>query len=370
MADVKKMMLGSGVTPSATPAASNHSVDAATDGVGWSLQARGTEAITHIGFRYGVRTGTPPTFVATLESVVSTTGLPDGTDIGGGSPTAATFTPPADATWDGTFQWVALTNSYTPTRGQVLAITIRHSSGTIDGSNNSSFTSHYNNFIGTTNNRQFPMPIRLTAGTWSKQNNSAIFGVRTATTRYGFPIQDFYVTRSASTVGHRQALKFTLPADSGDTFTVIGARLNVSLSGAAGKNPVLGLWSASGVIQDITLDADWVNNASSSYTGYDFYFNEASLTALSFGTAYYLGLEVGDAVNGGVIVNGLQLASADDQDAFAGGSDFVLSTFDGATWTDDATVRPFVEPIISDITEPAGGGGTTIAGTPMRRGMI
>lgn len=364
MASFKNIRGGMGYMPIGTPATSEHPLDLETDGVGWTFQAREADAITHIGFRYGVRTGTPPTYVVTLEGVSATTGFPDAADVGGGSPTATTFTPPADTTWNSTFQWIALTNAYTPTRGQLLAATIRWSVGTVSGSHNGTFTSHITN-LGTNAFYAFPTSQRLTAGTWAKQGATQVFGVRTASTRYGLPIEGLYNTRSASTVGHRQALKFTLPAGSGDTFKIKGMRLAGSVAGATGKNPVMGLWSASSMLQDYAFDTEWGLSAATSYITWEFLFDESTLATLSFGTAYYLGLEVADATNGGVIINGLQLDAADDLDAFAGGTECHLATWNGSAWTDDQTVRPFVEWIFDDITEPAGGsgGGLKLAGT-------
>src|SRR3990167_2686468 len=68
------------------------------------------DTITHLGFRYGLRTGTPPTYRVSLQALGGAA-KPTGTVLGGGSPASATFTPPADTTWDTTWQWVALTNS-------------------------------------------------------------------------------------------------------------------------------------------------------------------------------------------------------------------------------------------------------------------
>lgn len=355
MADTANQVFAAIPWPTSTPSFSNHTVDASGDAIGLGFQARDTEAITHIYFRYGARAGTPPTFILTLEGVDATTGTPDGTDVGGGSPTAVTFTPPADATWDGTLQAVALTNAYTPTRGQVLVATIRYSSGTIDGSNNSTFTTDITSLASAI--WLFPIGYRLTGGVWAKRQTPPVVGVRTANRRYGLPVESLFSTRSASTVGHRQALKFTLP-NICDTFTLKGVRIAASLAAAAAaKNPVLGLWSAAGVIQNLTLDSDWSVNAVTAHCLYTFYFDESSLTTLTPGTAYYIGLEVADAVNGGVLLNGLQLDSSADLDAYSGGGNFHFATFDGTNWTDDATVRPFVELLLGDITEPAGGGG-------------
>jgi hypothetical protein len=359
MADVKNLLLAVNPFLNSTGFTfNNHTVDANNDGIAMVFQARGAEAITHLGFRVGARTGTPPTYIIGLESVSATTGAPDGTILGGGSPASKTFTPPADATWDGTLQWLQLDNAYTPSRGQVLAITVRYSSGTIDASNFISMTSHVagmgHSFMC------FPNGQRLTAGTWSKQNSYPVFGVRTASTRYGNPVESFFSTASASTVGHRVALKFTLPAGTADTMKVKGAQFVGRLAAAAGKTPVFGLWDSSSVIQNFTIDNDWSQFPATAGVFYSFLFDEASLTALTLGGTFYLGLEVADAVNGGAILNGIQLDSASDLDAYPGGSDFHYATYDGATWSDDTTVRPFVDLILDDITEPAGGGGGII----------
>lgn len=339
--------------PGVTAAAQNQVADANNDGVGWAFAAENTEAITHIGFRYGARTGTPPTYVLTLEGLVTTTGLPDGTDVGGGSPTAVTFTPPADATWDGTWRWIQLTNSYTPTRDQKLAATIRYSSGTVDGSNNASFTRNYSNSLSW----NFPYALTLTAGTWAVSANCLpLYGIRTANTRYGQIATGDYATRTASTVGHRAAMKFTIPTSWCSTFKVKGVIMDASIAGAAGKAPVLGLWSAGGVIQNSTQDSDFATSITNSARTVTIMYDEASLTALNAGTAYYAGMEVADAVNGGVIIRSLQLSEANDLLAYPGGTDVHFATFDGSNWSDAQTVRPIMALLLDDITAPSGGG--------------
>src|SRR5262245_6559267 len=80
--------------------------------------------ISRLGFRYGTRTGTPPTYRISLQGVDGS-GLPDGTIKGGGSPASATFTPPADTSWNSTWQWINLSNTYTTAnRGEKLATVI------------------------------------------------------------------------------------------------------------------------------------------------------------------------------------------------------------------------------------------------------
>jgi len=344
---------------------SSHVVDASNEGIGAVLQALDANAITHLGFRYGARTGTPPTYIIGLESPAAATGFPDGTVLGGGSPASATFTPPADTSWDGLWQWIALTNSYTPTIGQQLCPTIRYSSGTIDGSNNSSFTTHV---TGADAGARFgdPYGLRNTSGTWAKQTNPMVIGVRTASTRYGNVIETLpATTNSTSTVGIRRALQFSLPSGICASFKVIGVRLTSSMT-AIGKNPILGLWSASSLLQSRTLDTDIVGSATNANFSHDLYFN-GPLATLTPGTTYYIGYEVADAVNGGVGMSGFTVASADDLLAHAGGTAFCHASYDGANWTTDTTTRPFAHIILSDMTGGSGGGG---AATLINGGLV
>lgn len=372
MADVKLLRIGFNHFQLGISAVSfqNHTVDASNEGTAYVFQVPSASAITGFRHRYGVRTGTPPTYVATIESLVVTTGLPDGTDVGGGSPTAKTFTPPADATWDGLFQEVTFTNSYTPSVGQLVCVTIRYSSGTIDGSNNSSFQRNINNFAMFS--ADMPYPLTNSAGTWSKYNSGGYPAVAlvTAAGNIGTPLLSFYTTSSASTVGHRHAVKFTLPG-TGTTYKLRGIRFAGAIANGASKAPILGLWSASSLLQDITLDSDVGGAPITSRSVRDYFFNESSLATLTGGTTYYVGLEVADAANGQVELEGCQLASAADGGCYPGGqNNFHLATYDGAAWSDDKTVRPVGELILEDVTEPAGGSGGVIGGPNMRAGMM
>jgi hypothetical protein len=341
-----------GLNASTTPAASNHLVDAPTEGVAFVFDARSTNAITHLGFRYGARAVTPPEYIVGLEGVSTSTGFPDGTYKTNGGNCSGTFTPPADTSWDGTWQWVALANTYTPSLSERLAFTIR-ASGTPDGTNNSSFTTNIGN-IGSIL-ASVPYAARNTSGSWAMQTTQPIFGVRTASSRYGFIYQGNYTTRSASTVGHRQAMKISLPAGFGSTVRVIGFRASASIANAAGKAPLAKIWSASSALASKTLDSDQVASAAANaFRIVETYFDTA--VDLSFGTDYYIGLEVADATNGGVLIYGTQYAASDDKATDESGAYCNLATYNGSAWTDDNTVRPWMELIVDDWTEPSGGG--------------
>ena len=150
---------------------------------------------------------------------IDASGLPNGTILGGGSPASGTFTPPADTTWNSLWRWVTLSNAYTPTRGEKLALTIRHSAGTVNASNNSTFTLRFTTAAAEV--FAFPYGLTLTAGTWAKVAvDVPIFAIRTANQRYGMLIQSLFST-TVTTTGHRSAMRFTLPATWAETFAMV-----------------------------------------------------------------------------------------------------------------------------------------------------
>ncbi len=325
--------------------ATTQTCDAATDGLGFIFQSLTTEAITHLGFRYGLRTGTPPTYIAALEGI-DASGLPNGTILGGGSPASGTFTPPADTTWNSLWRWVTLSNAYTPTRGEKLALTIRHSSGTVNASNNSTFTLRFTTAAAEV--FAFPYGLTLTAGTWAKVVvDVPIFAIRTANQRYGMLIQSLFST-TVTTTGHRSAMRFTLPATWAETFALAGARMSFTAPAAAGSFK-FALWQDTTELTSMTLDSDMLGVNTGRRNG-EFLFTDTTLPVLTFGTQYRLGLEVISSLAAGII--GLQLSESDDRLAYPLGTNRGYSTWNGSTWTDDNTVMPYVELIFADITEP------------------
>lgn len=353
MADALAMtMLGVRGAGQAIGTATSVALDAAADAVAFVFQAKTADAITAGGFRYGVRTGTPPTYSIALEGVGGD-GLPNGTDVGGGSPTLVTFTPPADTSIDGLWQWKNFTNSFTPSVGQLLALVIRYSSGTVDASNNSTITHRF----ATSVSGHFPYALTNTTGTFAKDSNAIIptFGYKTASTRCGNIIQGSY-TGVVSTSGHRSCMHLTLPSTHGSTQKVKGLVVTLLNGSAGGQTHTLGVWDGSGTaLQTLTIDTDQFSTAGGNVAGAILVFSDATLDALSYGSKYYFGVERGSAGNIGL--RGIQLAEAEDRSAFAMGTIRGLSTWNGSAWSDDDTVLPFVELLLDDITVPSGSGG-------------
>ena len=328
--------------------ATNATLSATDAGTGCVFQAYNADPITHVGFRYGVRTGTPPTYIASLQGV-TTAGVPDGTVKGGGTPASVTFTPPADTSINNTWQWYALDNSYAPARGEFLAACIEYSTGSCDTFNNSSFTRAMTNF-GL--NGGFTYACLKTGGTWAKSNGT-VFGYRTASGRFGWIGTGAYNTNQ-STSGNRSTMHFTLPSGHGSTFRVLGLMALVR-NGASAADLKMGLWNAAGTaLQEVTLDCDRCSGVSGDFIA-ELLFDETSLSDLSFGTTYYIGFESVSSSTAGV--RGIQLGSADDRAAYPNGTNRGIATWNGSAWTEDNTVMPLCSLILDDITVAAGGGG-------------
>src|SRR5262245_2059365 len=103
------------------PAISNFTLNANNDQVEFVFQVREAVTITRLGFRQGTVTGTSPEFKISLQGV-DTSGNPDGTIKGGGSPAEDLFTPAGGA--NSTWLWKTLDNSYAAAAGEFLASVI------------------------------------------------------------------------------------------------------------------------------------------------------------------------------------------------------------------------------------------------------
>jgi hypothetical protein len=305
--------------------------------------------ITHCGFWYSTRTGTPPTYRVSLQAV-NASGNPDGTVLGGGSPASATFTPPADATWDTQWKWIALSNSYTAARGQVLAVVVDYSSGTIDASNRSILMGYA---TGCGDERlSFPNSQFYTAAAWTKSLGTPLCAIKDGASPTN--VLGRLVETVATQSYDRSALKFNIPSTFCSTYKIRGAKIRMLV--ASGTTFKLGLWSAAGVLQDVTVDSDTVKPGSQGAA--EIYFDEVTLSTLSAGTYYYIGIE---QVSGtGSLACQVYDAEIAQQLAMPFGTSCMFSSYTGAAWTDDATKVPIVVLLFEDVTPPTGGAGMIV----------
>lgn len=304
--------------------------------------------IAHCGFWYGTRTGTPPTYRISIQGVNSS-GNPDGTIKGGGSPASNTFTPPADSTWNTQWKWIQLNNSYSASRGEVLSIVIDYSSGTIDASN---FSTMGGVASGLGDDRlSFPNK-QFYSGSWAKAAGTPLFAFKdgaSPTNVWGGLAESV----SAQTYS-RAAMKFNIPSTFCSTFKIRGAKLRIGTT--AGNTFTFGLWNSGGVIQDVTVDTDQIKGGNTG--GAELFFDESSLTTLNAGTDYYIGVEQ----SGGVASLYTQVYDSDigQQVRMPWGTNAVFSSYNGSVWSDDVTKVPIVILLFDDITAPTGGSGLMV----------
>lgn len=307
------------------------------------IQASDAAVVTHLGFRYFSRTGTPPTYRITIFASSATDGTATGAELGGGS-----FTPPADATWNDTFQWVALDSSYTMTMGDFYVIRILYASGTISGVHFSSF------YAGTdVYNARPGFPYVVTDA--SSLNTIPIFGYRTASKRYGFPLLSrAQTTFSSADSPNEKGLAFVIPTSLGSTVQVAGMRF-------LGTTPVSSTTTAftlySGTTAQagaVTIDSDRIRTNGSAFRVMEYYFS--SLVTLTSGSTYYIALAPSSGAT--LAIEVMNFTAAADLEALPGGEvQYYLATRAGAGWTAVTTSRPVMELIFADMTPPSGGGG-------------
>lgn len=342
MADFKRIDLAWPFLMNTAPSFGNFTLDATTDALEFICQAKEGAAITRIGVRLGVITGTTPTYRVSIQGV-DASGNPDGTIKGGASPASATFSPSALGWTNGSWHWVTLDNAYTVARGEWIALVIDYSSGTVDGANNASFTS----LLQSTVQWGHPYPIQNNAGARAKQDKVPVYGYGSSGTAYGNPMETFN-THSVSSISTPDEIgcRFTLPAGWGATFKVLGARLFHDMP--SGNTADLKLYSGTTALQSVAIDADH----QSSGGWHDIYFDEPTLSTLDFGTEYILAFAPSSV--GSFSIYSMEVDAAADMAAWPGGDSFLFaSRTDSGAWSNDALRRPLILPILDDWTEPA-----------------
>jgi len=298
-------------------------MSASTTKVAWVFQAETADPITDVFFSASAKAGTVPTYTAGLQGLTST-GTPDGTYKGGGSPASATTAPAATGG-----QVVTLANAYAPARGDRLALVVEYSSGAIDAGDNITVRTGVNSDF----NVGFPY-LLVNTGSWAKQiSTGAVFwGYRAGGRWYGKPATDATTNVLANVSGNKVAVKFTLPAGAGEYFTVKGLRIRnrpVVSTSAAYK---FGLWDAAGnTIQSAALDSDETVAMTQGHN-YEFLFADAALRPLRFGVPYYVGFDgLGNAQPS---MDCFTFDSAALLAAMGLRGDVVVSSYAGGAWTD------------------------------------
>lgn len=324
-------------------------MDESADQLEFIFQVRDAATVTRLGFRYGARTGTPPSYKISLQGMDGT-GRADGTIKGGGSPASKVFTPPADTSWDGTWQWVTLDNSFAVTRGLFLSVVVKYDSGTINSSNCSSYTT---SLAASRDDGGLPYSVTFnnTGAVTTRVAAYPIWGYASAGTAYG-ATASAYAARSVNsgTTPDELASVFTMPSGMATSTRCIGARIGCSTY-AAGTTHKLILYDGTTVLQDVTFDSD--ATVATTRPQHEIYFDEATLATLSVGSKYYLAVQPQTVTN--FLVQSMDVAAQADWAAWPMGTEwYSASRTDAGAWTDLTTRRHLIVPLFADITSAGG----------------
>lgn len=335
---------GVGIDWNGNPGFLNFALNGSTDQFEFTFQAEESGPLTRLGVRLGAKTGTTPTYKISLQGVDGS-GLPDGTIKGGGSPCSKTFNPSSLGWADGSWNWLTLDNPYTMTRGELLAGVIAYDSGTIDGSNNASFSAHNN----TGPNFLFPRVFQNDAGSRTLTSSMPYFGYGTATRAFGTPIQTAgSATVNSGSTPDEVGMLFTLPSAWSGTKQIVKVRVGMYVN--SGQSILWQLYDSDGstVLQNVTTDTDTPRTGV--YGWHEYTFDEETLATLKFGSSYRLTMAP-QAVTSH-FPSYIEVASAADFDAWEGGQNIQWTErTNGGAWTDRPTRRPLMDFELKDLSK-------------------
>lgn len=310
------------------------------------LRASENATITHVGFNFNTRTGTPGDFSFRLNSV-DASGNPS-TTLASATIASSSITY-GGAT--GSMYWGALSASVNVTRGQIVACTVISTTGTWDASNNVTINYQLNNSQEAHGNRSaFPYGSR-----GSSRQNGVLGGMRSSTTAYGYPIQNIGVDNYSFT-STRYGTRFTVPTNMGSSVQLAGIRVRLAANTASDYDIKIGSISGSTVTEIFTqnVDTDLQNNAAEGYIHDHVLTTAQTLTA---GSEYVIGILAG---NLNVQYANIKLTAAIDRTAFTHsiyGTVKSGSWTSAGAWTDDDTRLYMIVPYFDVITAASSGGG-------------
>ena len=317
------------------------------------FQALEAVTITRL-WHYCTAATNPPVLRISLQGVDSATGFSDGTIKGATNNALNIFTPTAASGG-----WLTLGESYACTRGELLAIVVEYSSGTIDATHQANL-----NYASTNGAAGFPYVITTNTGTRSKVSNWPIYGYGSASKAYGVPIQaanspTFNLTSSPD----EYALRFIVPTDWCSTFKICGV-LALFSPNPASTSFDINLYDSDGstVLQQLTYDSDITASNITTARASEYWFPTSTLATLNAGTTYRIGVVPASSTN--TLIANFATLSNDDMDALYMGKEWYQSSrTDAGAWTDIPTTRPYIVPIFADLTS---GGGAAISQSPNR----
>lgn len=352
-------------TTSTQPAANVHRLDATADEFAVIMYAEEGCTITNVAWLQGdtsdPSTASPGTLRIGLQSV-GTDGLPTGTWLASGNGYVD------KSTWsngdDGLYITSTLGSSVTLSRGDAFAIVLKPQATGTWGASNWADIGYF-----ATQDTLISTPYVVTNGSKINTGRTPNTIVRSSSRTYGYPYQTvgFWNIDSdvAGQANDEVGIKFSLPSSMCDTYKISGIMLFTDM--AIGSSFAIKLFEGTNrtALQSVTIDSDVSGTASGNGQNF-FYFDESTLSSLSAGTTYRLMIEALSTTAAGPI-RYVDLATSGDMTAYIGTQATLEWTeWTGTSYTDTATRIPNLSLIISDVTEPSGGGGAY----PIFGGMV
>lgn len=320
-----------------------HVLDANNDAVQFIFSSHpGGATITKCAVRWGALTGTSPTYRLSLQGVSA--GVADGTiKSGSGSNDVFVTAQPAAGVAGTTVEYTFGGGGYDPTPGEMLALVVDYSAGTIDASNNWSIGYKPVDTVAW----GLPCPVLVAAGTPTRYAKLSIFGVFDGAW-YGGTLRQ---SLTYSTVGSSPAsggLKFTVPAAVAATVACSGLCFYASAL-TAGKTFRFTLYDSSDSVlrQKDFVTADFYNAQMN-----NIFWEPVALTC---GSTYRVAVTSTDG--GTMRWHYYTYADAAHKDCESFGQAVDETEGGVGDWTDYTDRKPWASIILSDITEPAAGGG-------------
>lgn len=335
------------------PSGTTFTLDATTDAFEVIFRAPEAATLTRaaISSPSSAPAGTATTWAIGLQGVGST-GVPDGTWLGGGTPAKATFT--NTSVTASAVNWFNFANSYACTRGQLMALVVQYDSGTAPSAGVNDLplvTTHsWAPIFG------FPYPITNNGGSRTRLTTSPpLCGVGSASKAYLYPARSaaFSTGFNSGSTPDEYAMRFVVPADWCSTYSVAGVRFMGQFPAAASNNTLVRLYDGTTVLQTVDFNTDAIQSAGNTRV-FELYFTDTTLATLTAGSVYRVGFAPQTANN--IIIRGITFTAAADNEAFPNGDEVYMSSrTDSGSWTDDDTSRLICELILVDLAEPAGG---------------
>ena len=228
---------------------------------------------------------------------VNSSGEPSGTWLGYVDKTCTTGNFPYF-----NFSSHTLSASVSLTRGQLYAIVVQAQSGTWSGS--LYFRTNDNYYVDIEGRQAFPYMVQKIAGSVAKSNAAGCFihSCSSATKTYGQPHKPSSITSiSSSSSPNEIGNYFRLPTGLGTSYTLLGVRLFIAMTNSAGTFDITLYDTSNTVLQQVSFTCSNVVGGMTTLAQRDFYFDEASLTALVPGTYYRVAIKATNATGIGAM---------------------------------------------------------------------